>query len=96
MRMSKKLKYLLALHEITFLIIGLACFLVDFHIWRETGSFPPSGVGSPAFPTANCVGQQFQILIIRNISKRAYAAPKPVPGFAQDAFMILRKSFTGS
>lgn len=52
MRMSKKLKYLLALHEITFLIIGLACFLVDFHIWRETGSFPPSGVGSPAFPIA--------------------------------------------
>ncbi len=46
--------------------------------------------------TAICVGQQFQISIIPNISKKAYAAVKQVPGFAQDALTILEQSLTGN
>lgn len=50
MHASKKLKHLLMIYVIGYLMVGLACFAVEVHIWRNTGSFPPSGVDSPFFP----------------------------------------------
>ena len=52
MRISKKLKRLLVIYVAVYLMIGLTCFMVDFQIWKDTGSFPPSGTGSPSFPIA--------------------------------------------
>lgn len=49
MRASKKLKHLLMIYVIGYLMTGLACLAVEVHIWRDTGRFPPSGVDSPSF-----------------------------------------------
>lgn len=47
---SKKLKYLIVIYLIVYLMTGLVCFVADVYIWRDTGSFPLSGVDSPSFP----------------------------------------------